>query len=96
MPSRGSLAEVVRPPADDVLAEQVPDVGHDARVRQEVVDAAVSQVRRADRVTVAALGQHAGQQRVEVATVLGDLLLAENANPLEVAVAVERRRSGRV
>lgn len=56
------FAEIMRPSADYIFAEQVCHVGHDAWVRQQIVDPAVEQVRRLDRITVLPGRQHFGEQ----------------------------------
>jgi hypothetical protein len=86
----GHLAEEVRAPSDHVRAEEVADQGDDARVGEQVVDAPVFPVGGGDGIAVAALGEDAGEQRVEVGPDLRDLGLVEDADATEVAVAVER------
>src|SRR6478672_9803862 len=58
---------------------------------QKVVDPSVAKVRGADGIAVATGGQRACQQVVEVASDGGDLLLAEDPDPFQIAVAIESR-----
>src|SRR5262245_7808552 len=58
-------------------------------MRQKIVNGSVFQMRRADRITAAPLSQDSGQDRVEIAPVFGDLVLAEDAKSAHVAVTVE-------
>src|SRR5574341_434847 len=84
------LAEVMRSPSDHVLSEQVFDYSYDAWMREQIVDFSVFQMRGADRITVAAFGDHARQQLVEITAMRGDLVFVEDADAFEKAVAVER------
>src|ERR1039457_1929771 len=81
----------MRTPGDQVSAEQVRDAGDNARLGPQVVNAAMAQMGRADRIAVAAGGPRPGQQFVEVAANLGDLVRIENPNPFQIAVAIEGR-----
>ena len=60
-------------------------------MRQQIVNPPVAKVRGADGIAVAAGRQRARQQVVEVASNGGDLLLAEDADPFQIAVAIEGR-----
>src|SRR5215510_12865749 len=84
------LAEIVRAPPDHVLAQQVFDDGDDARMREQVVNLRVFQMRRADRIAVASGGDDSFEQTVEVTPMRGDLVSIEDADGLEKTVAVER------
>ncbi len=97
----GHFAKEVRTPCNHVLADQVLHTGENAGVGKKVVNAPIAQVCRADRVAVLARGESRGQQFIEVATDGGNLVLAENSNTGEVAVAIEsgdllRREGGGV
>src|SRR5262249_15633846 len=85
----GHLAEEVRAPGDDVLTQQVGNVRHDPRMGEQVVDTAVAEMRRADRVAVATGGEGAGEQIVEVGADLVDLREGENPDALQVPVVVK-------
>src|SRR5262249_8506709 len=84
------LAEIVRSPSDDVLAQQVFDDGHDTQMREQIVDLRVFQMRRTDRIAVAYGSDDSFEQAVEVAAMRGDLISIENVNAFEKTVAVER------
>ena len=66
MPSPGILQKKCEPQANQVLAEQIFDSGHNARMRQNVVNAAVAEVRRADGIAIAARGERLRQEFVKV------------------------------
>ena len=85
------LAEIVRAPPDYVLAKQIFDDRDDARMREQVINLPIFQMRRADRITVAPCGDDSFEQAVEVAAMRGDLTFIENVNAFEKTVAVERR-----
>ena len=72
------LAEVMRTPAHDIVAENVLDVRHNPRVGEQVVDPAIGQVRGADRVTILASGQNAGQQLIKIAPLFNHLCAAKD------------------
>jgi len=76
----GHFAKEVRAPCDHVLAQQVFDAGYDAWMRQDVVNAPVLEVRRADRIAIAARSQRFRQQFIKVMPYAGNLLLIENPN----------------
>ena len=83
------FAKEMRTPANRVVANQVLDAGHNARLRQEVLDTSIAQVRRGDRVAVAACGERPGQQFVEVTADADYLFLVEDANTGQVTVAIK-------
>jgi hypothetical protein len=58
-------------------------------MRQQIVDAAIAKVRRADRIAVAAGCQRTRQQLVKVAPDIRDLVSAEYLNSCQIAVAIE-------
>src|SRR5262245_22856243 len=84
------LAKIVRSPPDDVLAQQIIHYGDDARMPEQVINLRVSQMRCADRITVASGGDDSFEQAVEVAAMRGDLVFIEDAKGFEKTVAVER------
>ena len=83
------FAEEMRTPADGVVANQVIDAGHNPRMRQEVVDTCMAQVRRDDRVAVAPCCERPGQQFIKVTTDAGYLMFIEDANAGQVTVAIK-------
>src|SRR5205823_3546910 len=85
------LAKKVRPPTHHVLAQQVLHTSPDARIREQIVNPRMAQVRSADGVTVAAGCQRLCQQGVEITADRRHLRLAENPNSLQITVAIERR-----
>ena len=62
----GHLAEEVRAPGDHVVAQKVFHVRDDPRVREQVIDTAVAQVRGADGIAIAAGGEGLREEFVEV------------------------------
>ena len=55
------LAEEVCAPADEVGAQQIPKIGDDALVADQVVDPAVAKMSGVDGVGIAAFGQNTSQ-----------------------------------
>src|SRR5271170_6271595 len=85
----GHFAKEMRAPGNHVLANQVLDAGHNARIRQDVVNTTMAEVRRGDRVAVAARGERPGQQFIKVATDSGYLFVIEDANPGQITFAIK-------
>src|ERR1700722_14844495 len=85
----GHFAKKVRTPGDHVFTQQVADIRDDPAIGQKIIDAAVLEMGRADRIARSTRGQDAGQEIVEIATILQTLGLVENTNALEISVAVE-------
>src|SRR3954454_1294681 len=83
------LAEKVRAPGNDVLAEQILNPRHHPGMRQEIVNAPITEMRGADRVAIAARRERPCQEFIKVSANVCDLVFTENANPGEIAVAVE-------
>src|SRR5580704_6007353 len=83
------FAKEVRTPGNHILANQVLDAGHNTRIRQDVVNTPIAEVRRADGVAVAPRGERSGQQIIKVTTDAGYLFLLEDANAGEVTVAIK-------
>src|ERR1700730_3551670 len=83
------FAKEMRTPGNYVFADQVLDAGHNTVVRQDVVNTSIAEVRRADRVAVAACGERPGQQFIKVTTDAGYLFFIEDANPGQVTVAIK-------
>src|SRR6266581_3390833 len=86
----GHLTEEVRAPRDHVLAQQVLHTLYNARLGQQIVDAAVPEMRCADRIAVAAGRQRPGEQLIEVVSNTGDLIFAEDSDPLQITAGIER------
>lgn len=57
LPISRHLAEEMRTPGNHVLAEQVPNWGDNARMCEDVINAAITKMRGADGITVPAGGQ---------------------------------------
>src|ERR1700684_4587388 len=83
------FAKEMRTPGHHVLADQVLDAGHNTRIRQDVVNTSMAEVRRADRVAVAPCGERPGQQFIKVSTDTGYLFFIEDPNAGQVTVAVK-------
>src|ERR1700691_4615947 len=83
------FAKEMRTPRNHVLANQVLDAGHNTCIRQDVVNTSIAEVRRADRVAVAACGQRPGQQLVKVTTDARYLFFIEDPNTGQVTVAIK-------
>src|SRR5579863_6183098 len=83
------FAKEMRTPGDHILANQVLDEDHDTRIRQDVVNTPIAEVRRADRVAVSPCGKCPGQQFIKVTTDAGDLFFIEDSNSRQVTVAIK-------
>src|SRR5581483_6235116 len=83
------LAEEMRAPGDHILTEQVLDTGNNARICQDVINAAIAKMRRADGVTIAARGQGSCQKFIEVTPDGSNLFSIEDPNARQVPVAIE-------
>src|ERR1700688_2379479 len=83
------FAKEMRTPGNHILANQVLDAGHNTRVRQDVVNTSIAEVRRADGVAVAPCGEPPGQQFIEVTTDAGYLFFIEDTNAGQVTVAIK-------
>jgi len=84
------FAKEMRAPGHYFLAKQVFDSTHNARVRQNIVDASVAQVRRADGITIAARGQRLRQEVVKVTPYICYLVCIENPKAGQVSIAIKR------
>ena len=91
LPVAWQLTKEMGTPADHVLAEQVLNQSYDARIRQQIVNAAVAQMRRGDGIAVAAGSQSPGQQVIEVTADVRDFRFAEDPKRRQIAVAIESR-----
>lgn len=85
----GKLAEEVGAPADDVGAEEIPHHRDDARFREQVPGATMGPVGSADRIAVSARIEGALQQNVEVVPDGFDLIVPEDGNGPNEAIAIE-------
>jgi hypothetical protein len=83
------FAKEMRTPGNDVLANQVLDAGHNTRIREDVVNTSMAEMRRADRIAVAPCSERSGQQLIKVTTDAGYLFFFEDANAGQVTVAIK-------
>src|ERR1700722_17805762 len=85
------LAEEVRSPGDHILPDQILNPIHNAPIRQNVINAAITQVRRTDGVTVSAFGYSLREQLVEIPADAHHFVFAEYLNVRHIAITVESR-----
>src|SRR5271163_3300428 len=78
LPVAWQLTKEMGAPTDYVLAEQVLNQSYDARIRQQIVNAAMAQMRRGDGIAVASGSQSPGQQVIEVSANVRDFRFAED------------------
>jgi hypothetical protein len=83
------FAKEMRTPGNHVFANQVLDAGHNTRIRQDVVNTSIAEVRRADRVAVAPCGERPRQQFIKVTTDAGYLFFIEDPNAGQVTFAIK-------
>ena len=85
----GEFAEKMGAPADDVGSEEVADAGDDARVSEEVVDAAMLEMGGADRIAVAAGSEGLFEEAIEVCAATCNFDVVENIDGSDVAFGVK-------
>ena len=85
----GEFAEKMGAPADDVGSEEVADAGDDARVSEEVVDAAMLEMGGADGVAVAAGSEGLFEEAIEVCAAACNFGVVKNIDGGDVAFGVK-------
>src|SRR5262252_3214865 len=83
------FAEEMRAPGNHIVAQQVLYTSHNTGVRQDVVNAAMAEVGRANRIAVTAGGQRFRQKVIEVTPDAGNFFFVEDANASQIAVVIE-------
>ena len=74
---------------DDIFAQQILDDGNNPRLREQIPNLALVGVSRANRVTIAAGLQNLSEQPSEVDPIGIGFQLVENADALQVTIAIE-------
>lgn len=83
------FAEEVRAPADDVLAQQITYAVDNPGVCENIVDFAILQMGRADRIAVPAGCNHSREEIIEVGANLKNLRLVKNRDWSDITFGIE-------
>jgi len=83
------LAEEMRSPADDILADEVFHARDNFLIREDVPHAAILEMSRADGITIAPRRDDLREEIVEIPPNRGDVVVGVNPNPLDVPFPIE-------